>query len=82
MSSPQVGTQATVLVTSAWYSRVNWTQAVAAAASVLTIVTGGKIGLTFEQQSAIVLVIQLLCNLATYIMHTFYTPGVKAASLT
>lgn len=72
---------AVVDVTSAWTSKINITQAVAAAAMVLTLFTGGKFGLTPDQQSALVVSIGVFGNLTTYIMKTFFTSTVHQASL-
>jgi hypothetical protein len=80
--TPQVGSVATVPVTSAWVSKTNWTQVVGASAMFIAMFTGGKYNLTAEQQGAIITVIGLLQGLASYVFHTFYSPGVKAASLT
>jgi hypothetical protein len=81
MSSNDVPQTATVPVTSGWTSKVNWTQAVAGAAMLITVSTGGKLNLTAEQQAAIVTVIGLVSQLATFILHTWFSPSVKAASL-
>jgi hypothetical protein len=71
----------TVPVSSAWSSKVNWTQAVAAFAMILTLVSGGKIGMSADQQTAAVVTIGVLCNIATWILKTFFTSTVHAASL-
>lgn len=72
---------ATVPVTSAWSSKVNWTQAVAILSSILTFAFGPAAGLTPEQQAAIVTVITLIQGVATWIMKTWFTPSVHTASL-
>lgn len=81
MTTPQVGSIAAVPVTSAWVSKVNWTQAVSGVAMVLAFVSGGRIGMTPEQQGALVVTIGVVTNIVTWILHTYFTPGVKAASL-
>ena len=60
MSTSPTTPTVNVPVTSAWSSKVNWTQAVAAAAMILTLVSGGKIGITPEQQAAAVVVIGVI----------------------
>ena len=59
MSTSPTTPTVNVPVTSAWSSKVNWTQAVAAAAMILTLVSGGKIGITPEQQAAAVVTISI-----------------------
>jgi len=82
MSPPQVGDTTTVTVSSAWWSKVNWTQAVAALSMILVFFIGPSAALTPEQQLAIVTVIGLVCNVATWIMKTWFTTTVHAASMT
>jgi hypothetical protein len=72
---------ATIPVTSGWVSKVNWTQVVGGAAMVGTLLTGGKMSLSASDQAAVVTVIGLVQGLATFIMHTWFTPHVHAASL-
>jgi hypothetical protein len=72
----------TVPVVSAWASKINWTQAVAAFAMILTLVSGGKVGMDADQQTAAVVTIGVACNVATWIMKTFFTASVHPASLT
>ena len=72
---------ATVPVVSAWASKINWTQAVAAFAMILTLVSGGKIGMDADQQTAVVVTIGVGCNIATWIMKTFFTARVHPTSL-
>lgn len=74
-------TTAVVDVKSAWLSKINWTQAVAGATSVLTAVTGGQVGLTPEQQVSVVTGITLLQGLATWVIKTWFTPTVTASSV-
>lgn len=71
----------TVPIKSAWLSKVNWTQAVSGAAMVLTFVSGGAIGLTADQQAALVVVIGVIGNVVTWVMKTFFTNTVQASSL-
>jgi len=72
---------ATVPVVSAWASKINWTQAVAAFAMILTLVSGGKVGMDADQQAAAVVTIGVGCNIATWIMKTFFTARVHPTSL-
>ena len=72
---------ATVPVVSAWASKIIWTQAVAAFAMVLTLVSGGKVGMDADQQTAAVVTIGVICNIATWIMKTFFTARVHPQSL-
>jgi hypothetical protein len=81
MPSEQPSATAIVPITSAWSSKVNWTQAVAILASLLTFFSGGSFGLTTDQQAAIVVTIGVIQGIATWIMKTFFTPSVHAASL-
>ncbi|MGO8972978.1 MAG: hypothetical protein ACLQNV_05520 [Steroidobacteraceae bacterium] len=81
MSTSPTTPTVNVPVTSAWSSKVNWTQAVAAAAMILTLVSGGKIGITPEQQAAAVVTIGVIGNIVTWAMKTFFTSSVHAASL-
>lgn len=67
---------------SAWFSKINWTQAVGILASVLVVVTGGKLNIPIEQQGAIVLLIQTGQGLVTWVMKTWFTPTVTTASAT
>jgi hypothetical protein len=72
---------ATVPVVSAWASKINWTQAVAAFAMILTLLSGGKVGMDADQQAAAVVTIGVGCNIATWIMKTFFTARVHPTSL-
>jgi len=72
---------ATVPIVSAWASKINWTQAVAAFAMILTLVSGGKVGMDADQQTAAVVTIGVACNIATWIMKTFFTARVHPTSL-
>lgn len=77
---PSVPT-ATVPVVSACSSKINWTQAVTAFAMILTFVSGGKIGMDADQQAAAVVTIGVGCNIATWILKTFFTARVHPTSL-
>jgi hypothetical protein len=71
---------ATVDVASAWGSKINWTQAVSGFAMVLTFATGGKLGMTIDQQAAVVTTIGVLTNIATWVMKTWFTKTITPAS--
>jgi len=70
-----------VPVKSAWLSKVNWVQGVAALSMILVFVFGNSAALTPEQQNSIVVVIGLAGNVVTWIVKTWFTPTVSAASL-
>jgi hypothetical protein len=72
---------AQVEVTSAWSSKINWTQIVAVCSSLSTVIFGAKVGIAPEQQAAIVVVIGMIQGLVTWIAKTWFTPHVHAASL-
>jgi hypothetical protein len=72
----------TVNVKSAWMSKINWTQFVSSGAMLLTLVTGGKLNLTADQQTAIIVVIGVGGDIITYIMKTWFTPTITPGSAT
>ena len=74
--------QAIVPVKSAWTSKINWGQALGMIASVLVLVTGGKIDLDLATQAQIIAVIQGLVALYTWIMRTWFTASVTPSSVT
>ena len=65
---------------SAWLSKINWTQAVGIGASVLVLVTGGTVDIPVQTQAEIVLAIQAVQSIATWIFKTWFTPTVTPAS--
>lgn len=67
-------------VKSSWASKINWTQAIAALSMVLTVVFGPSAALSAEQQLAIVTVIGLLGQVVTWIIRTWFTRSITAAS--
>lgn len=81
MSQQQATETAVVPVTSAWSSKINWTQAVSAVAMGLTFLSGGKIGMSPDQQAAVVVTIGVVGNIATWVMKTWFTTSVHSASL-
>lgn len=75
-----MNTTVTVETKSAWASKINWTQAVGGAAMVLTFVSGGKVGMTADQQAATVVVIGVIQSVMTWVIKTWFTPTVTPAS--
>lgn len=71
----------TVPVGSALGSKINVTNGVALVATVLALVSGGKIGLTPDQQAVIVGVIGALTSVATILFRTFGTTKILPQSL-
>lgn len=76
----EAGETTRVEVKSAWTSKINWTQAVGVAASVLTVVTGSKFNIPADQQLVIVGIIQGVQSLVTWVVKTWFTNTVTAAS--
>jgi hypothetical protein len=77
-----VSTQtAQVDVKSAWASKINWTQAIGIGASALVFATGGKVNIPLEVQGEIVLVIQGVQGIATWVIKTWFTATVTPASV-
>lgn len=70
-----------VPITSAWSSKINWTQGVAILSSVLVLFLGPNAGLTPDQQAAVVTVITLIQGIVTYIMKTWFTSTVHPSSI-
>ena len=72
---------ALVDIKSAWLSKINWTQVVSGSAMILAWYTGGHLSLTPDQQSALVVTIGVIGNISTWVVKTWFTPTVSAASL-
>lgn len=70
-----------VATQSAWSSKINWTQAIGIAASVIAVITANKVNVPPEQQVAIVGVIQGIQSVASWIMRTWFTKTVTPASV-
>lgn len=66
-----------VAIKSAWWSKVNWTQVVAMAAT-LGVLFG--FNLPAEDQAKIVATIQAVAGLATIILRTWFTTSVTPAA--
>jgi len=71
----------TAEVKSAWYSKINWTQAVGMVATALALATGNKYQLPGDVQVSIVAGIQGAVAVATWIMRTWFNPTVPPASI-
>ena len=74
-------TTVAVAVSPATSSKINWTQIISAAAMLLSFMSGGKIGLTPEQQAAVAVTIGLLSNVVTVIFRTWFSKTVTPASV-
>lgn len=72
--------KAVVDVNSAWWSKINWAQVVGIAASILVILTGGKLDLSPELQAQIVLAIQAIIGIITVVLKTFFTTSITPSS--
>lgn len=55
------------------YSKINWTQAVGFGASALVLLSGGKYDIPAEQQAQIILAIQTVQTLSTWVLRTWFT---------
>ena len=73
---------AIVPVQSGWFSKINWTQLVAGASMIVAFVTGNKLQLDAQTQSAIILVIGFISQFATFIMKQYFTKTVTPSSVT
>ncbi len=62
-------------------SKINWTQWISAGAMIVTLVSGGALSVSAEQQLAIVAVIGLGTNVVTWVMRTWFTRAVTPQSL-
>lgn len=69
---------ATVEVKSAWFSKINWTQALALAASVLVIF---GVNIPPEVQAEAVAGIQAAQAIVTWVIKTWFTASVTPASV-
>ena len=65
---------------SAWYSKINWTQAVGIACSLIALFTAGKYNLPAEEQAMLVVAIQSIQGLVTWALKTWFTPTITPAS--
>jgi hypothetical protein len=81
MSTPQIGSTVTVPVKSAWYSKINWTQAVGIVATVIAVVTSNRVQIDPATQVSIVATIQGIVAVATWVQRTWFTTAVTPASV-
>lgn len=70
----------TVEIKTAWLSKINWTQAVAGSAMILAWLTGGHVGMTPDQQAAVITTIGVIGNIVTWVVKTWFTPTVTPSS--
>lgn len=81
-TTPPTPANVVVATQSAWASKINWTQAIAGLSMLLSWYSGGKIGLTADQQLALVTSIGVIANLFTWVFKTWFTKTVTPASVT
>jgi hypothetical protein len=72
---------ATVEVASAWASKINWTAAIGGIASLITLFSGGQLGLDASTQATLVGMIALLQSGVTILLRTKYTTTVTPNSV-
>jgi len=72
---------AVVPVQSGWWSKINWTQLVAGASMLVAFITGNKLQLDAQTQSAIILVIGFIGQFVTFIMKQYFTKTVTPSSV-
>ena len=70
-----------VAVQGSWFSKINWTQAVAMAAMLLAFFTGNKLQIDPSQQTAIVVVVGLVGQIVTVILKTYFTSTITPQSV-
>lgn len=73
--------QASVDVKSAWSSKINWTQVVALGASVAVVAGCTKCDMPAETQVALVLAIQGVQSVMTWVMRTWFTRSITPGSV-
>lgn len=81
MTDASAPSTAVVDVKSAWASKVNWTQAVGVTATALALFSGNKYQIPPETQVAIIAGIQGIQAAVTWVVKTWFTPTVSAASV-
>ena len=72
---------ATVEVKSAWYAKINWTQAVGMGATGLALATGNKYQIPADVQLSIVATIQGLVAVATWVLRTWFNNTVSPSAV-
>jgi hypothetical protein len=73
-------TTVTAPVMSAWSSKINWTQAVSGLAVVATLVSGGQLNITPEQQTVLVGAIAIIQGIVTWVLRTWFTYNITGSS--
>lgn len=69
-------------VSSAWWSKINWTQVVGFGAGLLAVITSNKLQIDPQMQGAIALFFSGVTGLVTVIIRNYYTKTVTPGSLT
>lgn len=75
-------TSVVVKVSSAWWSKINWTSVIGVVCTLLAIATSNKFAISSEMQLTIVAAIQAVQALVTVILKTYFTTTVTPGSLT
>lgn len=78
---PDIVPMAHVEVRSAWYAKINWTQAVGLGATALALASGNKYSIPLEMQVAIVTAIQSSVAVATWIFRTWFNSTVPPSAV-
>jgi hypothetical protein len=81
MSSTTVPATVVVETKSAWFSKINWAQAIGVGAMAVTLVTGGKTNVPLEVQTAIIAAITAIQAAVTIVLRTWFTTTIVPASL-
>jgi hypothetical protein len=71
---------AVVEVQSAWWSKINWTQAVGFVCSAISLFFGHQYDVPLDLQAQIVLVIQGITAVVTWVLKTFFSSTVTPNS--
>lgn len=80
IDTKQTTTVAEVDVKSSWTSKINWTQVVGIGASALVLLTGGKVNIPVDVQAEIVVGIQAVQGIVTFVLKTWFTKTITAES--
>ena len=80
ITDSKLTTVAQVDVQSAWASKINWTQAIGIAASVIAVVSGNKYQIPVETQLTMVSAIQGAQAVASWVFKTWFTTTITPAS--
>lgn len=74
-------TVTTAPVVTAWSSKINWTQAVGVVASFGAVLTSGRYNVPVDVQAQIVLGIQSVIAVVTWVQRTWFTTTITPSSL-